>query len=340
MSGAQSKNQQPHRIKINAIPGLSGFKLSKMVNEIDFRRPNSRGQLRTGATTKAVLRALCDRYPNVWASVSTDAKKVGISARQFQYELRRLEKLYRLIVPIGNNRGGHHRNTTQYFILDRKIMNIVQTKRFFEHWERVQSQQSVSHIPNAGTGAISDKDGCNLRHENGGTGAMPCTQTEQVLREQEKREERETLPSEIEKSGSAPAAQEGQGKPDSDLAAFISKLPIEYNCKSYSFTREQQQRLFALAGKYGARYVVSAHRNYGWEDDKPSFNTPKFVDGCEARILAELDQEKKQRRQAEIAERQAEHLRQEAAIEQAELEERLAAAIELQNEALAELVST
>jgi hypothetical protein len=162
------------RIDINRMDGLSAYKLSHLVSNLVFVRPNLRGQLRPDKIKKAVLRALCDRYPNVWPSVADIAAKVSCSVSQAQRVLRELEFKDRMIVDISHQgrvadavavvrrareagskvplvadvlsgqgkKGGRGKGcTVQYFVLDRKIFDIVQQQRYWAEWGRTRSSE-------------------------------------------------------------------------------------------------------------------------------------------------------------------------------------------------------
>ena len=90
------------RIDINTIDGLSAFKLSHIVSSLMFFRPNTRGQHRPDKSKKAVLRALCDRYPNVWPGVEDIAAKASCSVSQARRVLRELEYKDRLILDVNS----------------------------------------------------------------------------------------------------------------------------------------------------------------------------------------------------------------------------------------------
>ena len=132
---------------VTALPGLTAYKLSWIVNRLTFVKPDLRGRLHQQPMKKALLRALCDRYPNCWAGLSDLASKVGCSERHVQDLLRELEFVDRGIVDItpGPGRFVNHRlsyrvpgsgagtftskkhggtkKTVQYFARDRKILD-------------------------------------------------------------------------------------------------------------------------------------------------------------------------------------------------------------------------
>lgn len=133
------------RININKIEGLSGFKLSHIVASLEFIRPNTRGQHRPDKVKKAVLRALCDRYPNVWPGVEDIARKASCGTTQTRRALRELEHKDRLIVDISTEkgkRGGRGSGcTVQYFVRDRKILDIYEQAKWFEKNAPIENQK-------------------------------------------------------------------------------------------------------------------------------------------------------------------------------------------------------
>jgi len=151
------------RTQIEKMPGLSGFKLSHIVSKLVFVKPNERAQVRQDKTKKAVLRALCDRYPNVWPGINDIAKSTSCSPAQVRRVLRELEYKDRLIVDINSRltwqrrdgrpglqlesddagkKGGRGKNCTpQYFINDRKIYDIYYQQKAQE----LADKQSKTH---------------------------------------------------------------------------------------------------------------------------------------------------------------------------------------------------
>ena len=147
-----------NRTNFNRIPGLSSFMLSQMVPHLQFFRPSVRYPLRQDGLKKAVLRALCDRYPNVWPSLGDIARKTGYSLSKIRRALRELELKDRLVEDInarykwatdqcgrrvltavsdGKNGGRGKNCTAQYVINDRKIVDIYQAvqKTKTRSWE-------------------------------------------------------------------------------------------------------------------------------------------------------------------------------------------------------------
>lgn len=141
------------RVLINRMPIagqklLSAYSLSETVGKLNFIKPSLRYPARLDGKKKSVLRALCDRYPNVFPSLADIAMKASCSPAQARRILRELEYKDRLIVDINsrlhwsrgddgrwilnsdsagkkggvgkNGFGGEH--TPQYFICDRKIL--------------------------------------------------------------------------------------------------------------------------------------------------------------------------------------------------------------------------
>jgi hypothetical protein len=90
------------RIDVNRVDGLSAYRLSYTVASLVFVRPNLRGQLRPDKIKKAVLRALCDRYPHVWPGLKDIAAKASCSMPQARRVLRELEYKDRLIVDVNS----------------------------------------------------------------------------------------------------------------------------------------------------------------------------------------------------------------------------------------------
>lgn len=166
----------------NPIVGrLSGFRLSHMVSYLEFETINERGQVRRDKTKKAVLRALCDRYPKVWPGIEDIAAKAGCSTAQARRALRELEHHDKLIVDVNSRitwrkptaqeikngrpvhklvrecddagkKGGRGPNCTpQYHICDRKIYDIYQQQESHKREERknarAKTQSSETENP-------------------------------------------------------------------------------------------------------------------------------------------------------------------------------------------------
>jgi len=145
------------RINISKIPGLHGWKLSQIVNHLKFIKPSLRYPNRVDRTKSNVLRALCDHYPNVWPGLPEIADKAHCSTAQARRALRELEFKDRLIVDINSRlewrqddngrwtlqgptghtqgkRGGRGKNATvQYFICDRRILDIYLQQKAYKH---------------------------------------------------------------------------------------------------------------------------------------------------------------------------------------------------------------
>src|ERR1700730_2041239 len=101
-TAAKTAKTQYHT-KVESEEGLSSFELSKYVNLIEVGLWYSG---RVSLHTKiAVLRALADRYPNVWPGVPDIAKKAHSSPTQVRLALRELEFEDELITEIV--RPGH-----------------------------------------------------------------------------------------------------------------------------------------------------------------------------------------------------------------------------------------
>ncbi len=123
------------RIPIQPIEGLSAYRLSKIVKKLNFDKPSLNRQRKNGGIKKAVLRSLCDNYPNVFPSVGTIAADTGFGTTNVKIALRELEHEDRLIVGISSKKGGR-KNTVQYFIHDRAIMDIYNQQRMWEASEK------------------------------------------------------------------------------------------------------------------------------------------------------------------------------------------------------------
>ncbi len=144
------------RININKISGLSAYKLSHIVPHLKFLKPSLRYPNRVDHTKSNVLRALCDRYPNVWPGLPEIADKAKCSTAQTRRALRELEFKDRLIVDVNSRltwrrdenghwilegpdghtegkRGGRGKKATvQYFICDRRILDIYHQQKAHE----------------------------------------------------------------------------------------------------------------------------------------------------------------------------------------------------------------
>lgn len=174
--------------KIEKMPGstakerpLSGYKLSEMVGELTFLKPSLRYPGRIDNLKKAVLRVLCDRYPNVWASVRDIAKKAGCGTTQARRILRELELKDRLIVDINSRYswrrdsdgklhltcddagkgGGSPYDTVQYFICDRKIVDIYTRVKFWEERDRELKRKQWQRRDDKDTPTLGDNAAMN-----------------------------------------------------------------------------------------------------------------------------------------------------------------------------------
>lgn len=147
------------RTQINKMPGMSAYKLSHLISSLVFVKPNIRGQHRPDKIKKAVLRVLCDRYPNVWPGLKNIAAKASCSPAQARRVLRELENKDRLIVDISTSqpspylpcktgeskKGGYPKDSApQYFILDRKIFDTYQQQKMWEAWDKAHSSENSS----------------------------------------------------------------------------------------------------------------------------------------------------------------------------------------------------
>jgi hypothetical protein len=163
------------RISIDAMPiygrqkPLTGYELSHIVSALEFEKINTRGQVRRDKTKKAVLRALCDRYPNVWPGNHGPegiCQRTGCSPAQVRRIMRELEHVDKLIVDVNSRitwhkatandiENGHPAHklvrecddvgkkggrgpgcTPQYFICDRKIYDAYQQQETYKRAEK------------------------------------------------------------------------------------------------------------------------------------------------------------------------------------------------------------
>jgi len=135
------------------IATLSAYKISHIVSHLNFFKPSLRYPNRLDRIKSNVLRALCDRYPNVWPGLPEIAKKAKCSTAQARRVLRELELKDRLIVDINSRltwrwpitqeiekghpthvrilqsddagkAGGSGKDTVQYVICDRRIHDL------------------------------------------------------------------------------------------------------------------------------------------------------------------------------------------------------------------------
>jgi hypothetical protein len=135
--------QKQKRENITCLPGLTSGQLSKIVNCLPLSKPDARGRMHRQPMKKAILRAIFDRYPNVWPGIDDVAGKVGCCVRYAEEMLRELEFEDRFIVDITRGVGrriswvvpgagptlttakvGGTGKTVQYFICDRKIVDL------------------------------------------------------------------------------------------------------------------------------------------------------------------------------------------------------------------------
>lgn len=165
MAHVRNKVKKMERIQIDKMQSMSGYKLSHIVSSLVFVKPNARGQIRPDKAKKAVLRVLCDHYPNVWPSLKAIADKTSYSLSQTRRVLRELESKDRLLVDISTNSkhrflempdktGGYGKDSApQYFILDRKIFDIYQQQKMWKAWDEAHSseaERAVMREPKAG----------------------------------------------------------------------------------------------------------------------------------------------------------------------------------------------
>jgi hypothetical protein len=109
-----------NREHITAIEGLSAYALSQNVAKLQC----------VEGVDKAVLRALSDHYPNVWADVDTLAIESGWHVRAVQRAMRRLELQNWIngVRPLKDRVGGQGQSE-QYVINDRKIIDALAMQR-------------------------------------------------------------------------------------------------------------------------------------------------------------------------------------------------------------------
>jgi hypothetical protein len=120
-----------NRVEIKRASGMTSFKLSKLVAELDSSVFSGSGNAST-RVRKAVMRALADRYPNIFPSVETLAHDAGYGPTQTRYALRDLESagfIQPLPDPNGRTRVGGARNTVQYVIDVQNIKCLVEAQR-------------------------------------------------------------------------------------------------------------------------------------------------------------------------------------------------------------------
>lgn len=149
------------RIQINPMQGMSAYKLSHIVSHLVFLKPSLRYPNRKDTIKGAVLRALCDRYPNIWPSVEDIAAKANCGTTPARNSLRELEFKDRLIVDISTHpgkKGGRGKESMpQYFVRDRKIFDIYYQQKAWEKWdkthpaEQLETQRGECKKPNGGS---------------------------------------------------------------------------------------------------------------------------------------------------------------------------------------------
>lgn len=94
----------PRRINVQRLEGVTSYNLSLAVTRLRSVR----------GVQRAVLRAMCDRYPNCWPSIETLADQAGFGTSITRKHLRGLEAAG-LVELVGSRRGGRGA-TAQYRI--------------------------------------------------------------------------------------------------------------------------------------------------------------------------------------------------------------------------------
>lgn len=156
---------------------VSGYRLSDLIADLNFEQVNVRGQVRLDKAKKAVLRALCDRYPMVHPGEKNIRKKSGYSVAQIRRVLRELEHVDKLIVDVNSRitwrkptaqeiESGHPAHklvrecdnvgkkggrgpgcTPQYHIFDRKIYDAYQQQKNYERIEKQRKAETEIPVP-------------------------------------------------------------------------------------------------------------------------------------------------------------------------------------------------
>jgi hypothetical protein len=98
---------------IERADGLHSYKLSKMVADLRGVR----------GSYKAVLRAMADRYPNIWMSVRSLAEEAGFGETETRNALRLWEHL-QIVNARGDKRGGRG-NTEQYLFDVERLQELT-----------------------------------------------------------------------------------------------------------------------------------------------------------------------------------------------------------------------
>jgi hypothetical protein len=141
----------------NVIGRISAYRLSHIVSFLKFYKPSLRYPNRLDRIKSGVLRALCDRYPNVWPGLQDIADKAKCSPAQARRALRELEFQDRLIVDVnsrltwrrssdgrlvlesddaGKKGGWGKKAPVQYFVCDRKIYDIYHHQQEWDAYEK------------------------------------------------------------------------------------------------------------------------------------------------------------------------------------------------------------
>lgn len=98
-------SKHTRRKQIERAEGVTSFNLSKKVGQIRGMKPSRR----------TVLRALADRYPNIWPSIRTIAADTGLGPSTVRYSLRELEQA-NIIRARGKKKGG--RGYSEQYVID------------------------------------------------------------------------------------------------------------------------------------------------------------------------------------------------------------------------------
>ena len=116
------KNKFPKRVMVKRAPGMTSFKLSKIVAELPT----------LNRAERHVLRAMCDRYPNIWTSVEKIAKESGYEETWTRKQLRNLEQkqlIGEIPSPSGKSRKQGGRGcSVQYGINVKRVLDHLVEK--------------------------------------------------------------------------------------------------------------------------------------------------------------------------------------------------------------------
>lgn len=114
---ASKPSPNTRRKQIERAEGVTSFNLSKQVSQISGMKP----------TRKTVLRALADRYPNIWPSIRTISDNTGLGTTAVRESLRDLEEA-KIISARGKKKGG--RGFSEQYVIDvARIHQIAETQR-------------------------------------------------------------------------------------------------------------------------------------------------------------------------------------------------------------------